>query len=312
MKTRLTELLGIAYPVIQGGMAGVSDAQLTAAVSEAGGLGVLNSIGSVDAVRENIRKVKQLTSKPFAVNIMLLMKNAPEMSDMCMEEGVKVLTTGAGSPKDYVAKWKAAGIKVIPVVPSAKVAKRMEELGCDAVVCSGTEAGGHVGETTTMSMVPVAARICGIPVVAAGGIGDGRGVAAAFAMGAEGVQCGTAFIVADECSVSDGYKNAIVEASESDTLKYVNPGTGKNVRGLATPMVQRYVEAIKEKGFEEAKTMLGNGLGNAVQNGDPEKSTFLAGQSAGSVVRRASCKEIIETMMSEAREIALAQAEKWK
>ena len=190
MKTRITELFGIEYPVIQGGMAAVSDADLTAAVSNAGGLGILNSVGSAEALRENIRRVRELTTRDLVFNVMLLMKNVEEISQVIIEEKVPVVSTGAGSPKNFIAAWKAAGIKVMPVVPSAKVAKKMEDLGADAVVCSGMEAGGHIGEVSTLSMIPVAHRLCTIPIVAAGGIGDGRGVAGAFAMGAEGVQCG--------------------------------------------------------------------------------------------------------------------------
>ncbi|NLT58145.1 MAG: enoyl-[acyl-carrier-protein] reductase FabK [Clostridiales bacterium] len=312
MKTRITELFGIEYPVIQGGMAGVSDADLAAAVSNAGGLGILNSVGPADQLRAAIARIRELTDRPFGVNVMLLMPNAAEIADLLIEEKVPVVTTGAGSPKQYMQKWKEAGLKVMPVVPSATVAKKMQDLGADAVVCSGTEAGGHIGEVTTMSMLPVAARLCSIPIVAAGGIGDGRGMAGAFALGAEGVQCGTAFIVADECNVSDGYKDAIVKAMESDTRVYRNPGTMRNVRSVTSPMLERYLEALKEQGYETAKTLLGGGMANAVKEGDPEKSTYLAGQSAGAVARRASCRDIIETMVREAREVALAQADKWQ
>lgn len=312
MKTRITELFGIEYPVIQGGMAAVSDADLTAAVSNAGGLGILNSVGSAEALRENIRRVRELTDKPFGVNVMLLMKNVDEISQVIIEEKAPVVSTGAGSPKNFIAAWKAAGIKVMPVVPSAKVAKKMEDLGADAVVCSGMEAGGHIGEVSTMAMIPVAHRLCTIPIVAAGGIGDGRGVAGAFAMGAEGVQCGTAFIVADECNASDGYKDAIVNALESDTRVYRNPGTGRNVRTVTSPLVEKYFEVLKEEGYDKAKLLMGGGIAHAMKDGDPEQSTFMAGQSAGSVVRRGTCREIIERMMQEAREAALEQVEKWR
>ena len=265
MKTRITELFGIEYPVIQGGMAAVSDADLTAAVSNAGGLGILNSVGSAEALRENIRRVRELTDKPFGVNVMLLMKNVDEISQVIIEEKVPVVSTGAGSPKNFIAAWKAAGIKVMPVVPSAKVAKKMEDLGADAVVCSGMEAGGHIGEVSTMAMIPVAHRLCTIPIVAAGGIGDGRGVAGAFAMGAEGVQCGTAFIVADECNASDGYKDAIVNALESDTRVYRNPGTGRNVRTVTSPLVEKYFEVLKEEGYDKAKLLMGGGIAHAMK-----------------------------------------------
>ena len=312
MKTRITELFGIEYPVIQGGMAAVSDADLTAAVSNAGGLGILNSVGSAEALRENIRRVRELTDKPFGVNVMLLMKNVEEISQVIIEEKVPVVSTGAGSPKNFIAAWKAAGIKVMPVVPSAKVAKKMEDLGADAVVCSGMEAGGHIGEVSTMAMIPVAHRLCTIPIVAAGGIGDGRGVAGAFAMGAEGVQCGTAFIVADECNAADGYKDALVNALESDTRVYRNPGTGRNVRTVTSPLVEKFFEVLKEEGYDKAKLLMGGGIAHAMKDGDPEQSIFMAGQSAGSVVRRGTCREIIERMMQEAREAALEQVEKWR
>lgn len=311
MKTRITELFGIEYPVIQGGMAAVSDADLTAAVSNAGGLGILNSVGSAEALRANIRRVRELTDKPFGVNVMLMMKNVEEISRVIIEEKVPVVSTGAGSPKNFIKAWKEAGIKVMPVVPSAKVAKKMEDLGADAVVCSGTEAGGHIGEISTLPIIPVAKRLCSIPIVAAGGIGDGRAAAGAFAMGAEGVQCGTAFIVADECNASDGYKDAIVNALESDTRVYKNPGTMRNVRVLNSPLVEKYFETLKEEGYDKAKLLMGGGLAHAMGDGDPELSTFMAGQSAGAVVRRASCAEIIKTMMEEAKAALLEQVEKW-
>ncbi|MBQ3076854.1 MAG: nitronate monooxygenase [Clostridia bacterium] len=312
MKTRITELFGIEYPIILGAMAAVSDPDLAAAVSEAGGLGILYSVGSADQLRANIKRVRELTSKPFGVNVMLMMKNVEEISQVLIEEKVPVVTTGAGTPKPFIPAWKAAGIKVMPVVPSAKVAKKMEDLGCDAVVCSGTEAGGHIGETSTLPIIPVASRICSIPIVAAGGIGDGKAMAGVFAMGAEGVQLGTAFIVADECNVSDGYKDAIVNAMESDTRVYKNPGTGRNVRVINSPLVEKYFEVLKEKGYDEAKLLMGGGLANAVKDGDPETSTFMAGQSAGAIVRRAPAAEIIKTMVEEARAAALEQVEKWK
>jgi enoyl-[acyl-carrier protein] reductase II len=312
MKTRITELFKIEYPIIQGGMALVSDADLTAAVSAGGGLGILNSIGSPENLRAEIRRVRELTDKPFAVNVMLLAKNVKDIIAVTIEEKVKIIATGAGNPRDYVPVWHEAGALVMPVVPSAKVAKRMEESGVDAVVCEGGESGGHIGEVTTISMIPVAARICKIPVVAAGGIGSGRGVAAAFALGAEGVQLGTAFIVADECRASDAYKDAIVNAMESDTVVYVNGMSGRNCRTVRSELSDKYFEVLKAEGLEAAKALTSAGLAVAMKSGETDKSLYLAGQSAGSVIKRQPAAAIIKELMDEARTVALEQIEKWK
>ena len=312
MKTRITELFGIEYPIIQGGMALVSDAALTAAVSEAGGLGILNSVGTAENLRAEIHKVRELTDKPFAVNVMLLARNVKEIIEVTLEEKVKIIATGAGNPKDYVQMWHDAGALVMPVVPSAKVAKRMEEAGVDAVVCEGGESGGHIGEVTTLSMIPVAASICKIPVVAAGGIASGRAIAAAFALGAEAVQLGTAFIVADECAASDGYKDAIVGAMESDTVVYVNGMSGRNCRTVKSELSNKYFETLKADGLDAAKALTAAGLSVAMSTGETENSLYLAGQSAGSVMKRQPAAAIIKELMEDAKTAALSQIEKWK
>ncbi len=312
MKTRITELFGIEYPIIQGGMALVSDASLAGAVSAGGGLGILNSMAGPDALRADIRKVKEMTSNPFGVNVMLKSPFLKEIIAITIEEKVKIIATGAGSPKDLIPVWHEAGALVMPVVPSATVAKKMEMAGADAVVCEGGESGGHIGETTTISMIPLASEICTVPIVAAGGISSGKGVAAAFAMGAEGVQMGTAFIVADECTASQGYKDAIVAAVESDTVVYMNQSTKRNCRTVKSPLTDKYFEVLKAEGLEAAMAVTAQGLGFAMTSGEPDKSVFLAGQSAGAVKKCAPAATIIREIMEEARAVALAQVSKWQ
>ena len=232
MKTEVTELLGIEYPIIQGGMAWVAEYHLAAAVSEAGGLGLIGAASApAEWVREQIREVKKRTDKPFGVNIMLMSPYADEVAKVVAEEGVKAVTTGAGNPEKYMEMWKAAGIKVIPVVASVALAKRMERCGADAVVAEGTESGGHIGETTTMVLVPQVADAVSIPVIAAGGIADGRGMAAAFMLGAKGVQLGTRFIATEECWAHENYKNLVLKARDIDT-KVTGRSTGHPVRAL--------------------------------------------------------------------------------
>ena len=232
MKTRVTELLGIEYPIIQGGMAWVADHHIAAAVSEAGGLGLIAAANApAEWVREQIREAKKLTDKPFGVNIMLMSPSADEVAKIVVEEGIKVVTTGAGSPEKYMEAWKAAGVKVIPVVASVALAKRMERVGADAVVAEGTESGGHIGQATTMTLVPQVVDAVQIPVIAAGGIGDGRGMAAAFMLGAEAVQMGTRFCVADECVIHDKYKDRILKAKDIDS-EVTGRSHGHPVRGL--------------------------------------------------------------------------------
>ena len=284
MKTEVTELLGIEYPIIQGGMAWVAEYHLAAAVSEAGGLGLIGAASApAEWVREQIREVKKRTDKPFGVNIMLMSPYADEVAKVVAEEGVKAVTTGAGNPEKYMEMWKAAGIKVIPVVASVALAKRMERCGADAVVAEGTESGGHIGETTTMVLVPQVADAVSIPVIAAGGIADGRGVAAAFMLGAKGVQLGTRFIATEECWAHENYKNLVLKARDIDT-KVTGRSTGHPVRSLRNQMTKQYLE-MEEKGasFEELELLTLGGLRKAVVDGDVKTGSVMAGQSAGLV-----------------------------
>ncbi len=301
IKTRLTELLGIEYPVIQGGMAWVADAKLAAAVSEAGGLGLIGAANAPGEVVENwIREAKSLTKKPFGVNIMLMSPYADDIARICVEQGVKVITTGAGNPGKYMDMWKAAGIKVIPVVPSAALAKRMERAGADAVVAEGTESGGHIGELTTMALIPQVADAVSIPVIAAGGIADARGVAAAIALGACGVQCGTIFVCADESPAHDNFKRMIVEAKDTDTV-VTGRASGAPVRSLKNKLTRsllklEHVEELDREAYE-ARTV--GSLRKAVVEGDEDNGTFMAGQIAGLVCQIAPAAVIIEKLMKD-------------
>ena len=284
MKTEVTELLGIEYPIIQGGMAWVAEYHLAAAVSEAGGFGLIGAASApAEWVREQIREVKKRTEKPFGVNIMLMSPYADEVAKVVAEEGVKAVTTGAGNPEKYMGMWKEAGIKVIPVVASVALAKRMERCGADAVIAEGTEAGGHIGETTTMVLVPQVADAVNIPVIAAGGIADGRGMAAAFMLGAKGVQLGTRFIATEECWAHENYKDLVLKARDIDT-KVTGRSTGHPVRALRNQMTKQYLE-MEEKGasFEELELLTLGGLRKAVVDGDVKTGSVMAGQSAGLV-----------------------------
>ncbi len=300
MKTEVTELLGIEYPIIQGGMAWVAEYHLAAAVSESGGLGLIGAASApAEWVREQIREVKKRTDKPFGVNIMLMSPYADEVAKVVAEEGVKAVTTGAGNPEKYMEMWKAAGIKVIPVVASVALAKRMERCGADAVVAEGTESGGHIGETTTMVLVPQIADAVSIPVIAAGGIADGRGMAAAFMLGAKGVQLGTRFIATEECWAHENYKNLVLKARDIDT-KVTGRSTGHPVRSLRNQMTKQYLE-MEEKGasFEELELLTLGGLRKAVVDGDVKTGSVMAGQSAGLVKEKRTCKEVIESLVKE-------------
>lgn len=300
MKTEVTELLGIEYPIIQGGMAWVAEYHLAAAVSEAGGLGLIGAASApAEWVREQIREVKKRTDKPFGVNIMLMSPYADEVAKVVAEEGVKAVTTGAGNPEKYMEMWKAAGIKVIPVVASVALAKRMERCGADAVVAEGTESGGHIGETTTMVLVPQIADAVSIPVIAAGGIADGRGMAAAFMLGAKGVQLGTRFIATEECWAHENYKDLVLKARDIDT-KVTGRSTGHPVRALRNQMTKQYLE-LEEKGasFEELELLTLGGLRKAVVDGDVKTGSVMAGQSAGLVKEKCTCKEVIESLVKE-------------
>ena len=304
MKTKVTELLQIEYPIIQGGMAWVAEHHLAAAVSEAGGFGLIGAASAPpEIVREEIRKAKELTDKPFGVNIMLLNPNADEVAKIVVEEGIQAVTTGAGNPEKYMPMWKEAGVKVIPVVASVAMAKRMERYGADAVVAEGMEAGGHIGNQTTMALIPQIVDAVNIPVIAAGGIGDGRGVAASFMLAAEGVQMGSRFVVADESIVHDNYKDRIVKAKDIDSV-VTGQSTGHPVRCLRNQMTKEYIKKEQEGvPFEELERMTLGSLRKAVMDGDILNGTVMAGQIAGLVSKRQSCKEILQEIMTEAEKL---------
>lgn len=301
MKTRITELLSIDYPVIQGGMAWVAEAHLAAAVSEAGGLGLIGAASaSGEWVREQIQKAKKMTEKPFGVNIMLMSPNADEVAKVVVEEKVSVVTTGAGTPEKYMKMWKDADIKVIPVVASVAMAKRMERCGADAIVAEGTEAGGHIGENTTMVLVPQIADAVKIPVIAAGGIADGRGMAAAFMLGAEGVQMGTRFIATVEAQVHSNYKGCILKAKDIDS-RVTGRTTGHPVRALRNQMTKEYLRLEKEgASFEELEQLTLGGLRKAVVEGDVTDGSVMAGQIAGLIKDELTCKQVIQKLVSKA------------
>ncbi len=302
MKTRITELLGVEYPIIQGGMAWVAEHHLAAAVSEAGGLGLIGGANAPgEVVRDEIRKARKLTDKPFGVNVMLMSPYADDVAKVIVEEGIQVVTTGAGNPEKYMDIWKAAGVKVIPVVASVALARRMERHGADAVVAEGCESGGHIGEQTTMTLVPQVADAVEIPVIAAGGIGDGRGIAAAFMLGAEAVQIGTRFVVSKEAVVHENYKQRIIKAKDIDSA-VTGRSHGHPIRCLRNEMTREYVKMEAEgKSFEELEYMTLGALRRAVQEGDVSKGTVMAGQIAGLITKEQTCKEMVEEMMAQAR-----------
>ena len=304
MNTRITELLGIKHPIIQGGMAWVAEHHLAAAVSEAGGLGLIGGANApAEVVREEIRKAKALTKKPIGVNVMLLSPHADEIAKVVVEEGIGVVTTGAGNPEKYIEMWKAAGVKIIPVVASVALAKRMERYGADAVVAEGCESGGHIGEQTTMTLVPQVVDAVSIPVIAAGGIGDGRGIAAAFMLGAEAVQIGTRFVVSDESIVHENYKQRIIKAKDIDSA-VTGRSHGPPVRCLRNQMTREYVKLEQEgKSFEELEYLTLGKLREAVQEGDITNGTVMAGQIAGMIYKTQTCKEMIDEMMEQAEKL---------
>lgn len=298
IKSRIADLLEIQYPVFQGGMAWVADASLAAAVSNAGGLGLVSSINAgTEAVRAEIRRCKQMTDKPFGVNVMLQAPNVDEIAQMVLEEGVKILTTGAGSPYKYMESWKAAGIVVIPVVASVALAQKMQSLGADAIIAEGAESGGHVGENHTMALVPQVVDAVDIPVVAAGGIGDGRGVAAAFMLGAEGVQLGTRFLVATECTVHSVYKAKVLGASDVSTI-VTGKTLGHPVRSLKTPFSKAFARMENDPNASQEEILaFGSGaLRRAVQEGD-NMGSYMCGEIAGMIKAEQSAKEIIEDLV---------------
>lgn len=300
MKTEVSELLGIECPIIQGGMAWVAESHLAAAVSEAGGFGLIGAANApAEWVREQIREAKKRTDKPFGINIMLMSPHADEVAKVAVEEGVAAVTTGAGNPEKYMEQWKAAGIKVIPVVASVALAKRMERCGADAIVAEGCESGGHIGENTTMVLVPQIADAVHIPVIAAGGIADGRGVAAAFMLGAKGVQLGTHFVVAKESVVHQNYKDFIIKARDIDS-RVTGRSTGHPIRTLRNQMTKTYLKMEQEgASFEELENLTLGALRKAVVEGDVANGSVMAGQSAAMVKEELSCKELIEKLVKE-------------
>jgi len=310
-KTRITDLIGIKYPIFQGGMAWIADASLASAVSNAGGLGIIAAGNApADWVREEIKKAKELTDKPFGVNIMLLSPHAEEVAKVVAEEKVKVVTTGAGNPSKYINLWKDNGIVVIPVVPSVALARRVEKYGADAVIAEGGESGGHVGELTTMALIPQVVDAVNIPVIAAGGIGDGRGVAAALMLGAEGVQLGTKFLVAKECSVHENYKQMVLKAKDIDTV-VTGRFTGHPVRILFNKLARIMSQVEKEGNVEKFEEIGKGSLQRAAKTGDVEMGSVMAGQIAGLVKKEQSCSEIIEEIFKEAEETIRKNAGKF-
>lgn len=304
MKTAITELLGIQVPILQGGMAWVAEHTLAAAVSNAGGLGIIAAANApYEFVKEEIRKTKELTDRPFGVNIMLLSPHAEDIARLVVEERVPVVTTGAGNPGPYMKQWKDAGILVIPVVASVALAKMMQRGGADAVIAEGCESGGHIGESTTMVLVPQVVDAVDIPVIAAGGIGDGRGFAAARMLGAQGVQIGTRFLVADECAIHPNYKERVLKAKDIDSV-VTGRSTGHPIRVLRNKMTRKYLQMEKEgAGFEELEMMTLGSLRKAVQEGDSDYGSLMSGQIAGMISKRQSCQEILDEIMAEAEKL---------
>ena len=308
----ICDLIGIKYPIFQGGMAWIADANLAAAVSEAGGLGIIAAGNApADYVRGQIRKARELTTKPFGVNVMLISPYAEEVSAMLAEEKVAVITTGAGNPSMYMKSWKAAGSLVIPVVPSTGVARLVERVGADAVIAEGGESGGHVGDLSTMALLPQVVDAVKIPVLAAGGIGDGRGVAAAFMLGAVGVQVGTRFLVAKECGVHRNYKDKVLRAKDIDTIM-TGKRLGHPVRSLKTPFSRKFasLEYDSTVSNEELESLGAGALRRAVVEGDETEGCFMAGQIAGLIKSEMTACEIINEMFGEA-EALLTGAGKW-
>ncbi len=304
MKTRITELLNIKYPIFQGGMAWVADGDLAGAVSKAGGLGIIGGGNAPkEVVKANIDKIKSLTDKPFGVNIMLLSPFVEDIVDLVIEEGVKVVTTGAGNPSKYMERFHEAGITVIPVVPSVALAKRMEKIGADAVIAEGMEAGGHIGKLTTMTLVRQVVAAVSIPVIAAGGIADGEGAAAGFMLGAEAVQMGTRFVVSKESIVHEAYKQRVIAAKDIDS-SVTGRSHGHPVRCLRNAMTREYAKLEAEgKSFEELEYLTLGALRKAVQEGDVTNGTVMAGQIAGLVKKEETCKEMIDSIISQAEEL---------
>ena len=305
MKTRITELLGCEYPIIQGGMAWVAEHKLASAVSNAGGIGLIaGGNAPIDYLREQIRLCKENTDKPFGVNIMLMSDNADDLAQLVIDEGISVVTTGAGNPGKYISAWKEAGVKVIPVVPAVTLAKRMEKAGADAVIGEGTESGGHIGENTTMCLVPQVVDAVSIPVIAAGGIADGRGMAASFMLGAEGVQIGTRFLASEECQIHPTFKDLVIKAKDTDNI-VTGRYTGHPCRNIKTKFARQLANGEKNGTLspDEFEKLTVGALRRAVVDGDVESGSFLCGAIAGMVNEIKPCKEIVEEIMQQAEKL---------
>jgi enoyl-[acyl-carrier protein] reductase II len=305
MKTRITELLGCQYPIIQGGMAWIAEHNLAAAVSNAGGIGLIaGGSAPIDYLREQIRLCKEKTDKPFGVNIMLMSPNAEDLAQLCIDEKVAVVTTGAGNPGKFIPAWKEAGIKVIPVIPSVALAKRMERAGADAVVAEGTESGGHIGENTTMCLVPQVVDALEIPVIAAGGIADGRGIAASFMLGAEGVQIGTRFLASEECQIHPTFKELVVKAKDTDSV-VTGRYTGHPCRNIKTKFSKMLANGEKNGSLtpEQFEEVTLGSLRKAVQDGNLEEGSFLCGAIAGMINDIKPCEAIVKELMEQAERL---------
>lgn len=305
MKTRITELLGCEYPIIQGGMAWIAEHKLASAVSNAGGVGLIaGGNAPIDYLREQIHLCKEKTDKPFGVNIMLMSDNADDLAQLVIDEKISVVTTGAGNPGKYISAWKNAGVKVIPVIPSVALAKRMEKAGADAVVAEGTESGGHIGENTTMCLVPQVVDAVSIPVIAAGGIADGRGMAASFMLGAEGVQIGTRFLASEECQIHQTFKDLVIKAKDTDNI-VTGRYTGHPCRNIKTKFAKQLANGEKNGSIspEEFEKLTVGALRRAVVDGDLESGSFLCGAIAGMVNEIKPCSAIIKEIMEQAEKL---------
>ena len=305
MNTKITELLGIKYPILQGGMAWIAESGLAAAVSNAGGAGIIaGGSAPAEVIKEEIRKAKALTDKPFGVNIMLMAPNADDLAQLVIDEKIPFITTGAGNPGKYMEKWLEAGIKVIPVVPSVALAKRMERAGAAAVIAEGTESGGHIGENTTMCLVPQVVDAVNIPVIAAGGIADGRGIAASFMLGAEGVQVGTRFLACEECNIHPTYKELVIDAKDTDSV-VTGRYTGHPCRNVKTKFAKRLATGEKDGSLtpDEFEQLTVGALRKAVQDGNLDEGSFLCGAIAGMINEVKPAKDIVEEMFAQAEKL---------
>lgn len=304
MNNRVTELLGIKYPLIQGGMAWIAESTLASAVSNAGGAGIIaGGSAPIDYLRNEIRRCKELTDKPFGVNIMLMSPNAQDLAQLVIDEGVAFVTTGAGNPGQFIGAWKDAGIKVIPVVPSVALAKRLERIGADAVIAEGTESGGHIGMNTTMCLVPQVVDAVEIPVIAAGGIADGRGFAASFMLGAEGVQIGTRFLASEECQIHENYKNSVIKAKDTDNAitGFYSGSPCRSIKSKFTKLLQDMEKKAAPPEDFEAVTL--GSLRKAVQDGNTDEGSMLCGLIAGMINDIKPCDEIVKEIIEQGNKL---------